>query len=101
MRTSEQREVSALVLFLTLTLILNNSRIKNLQSSVHFMESFLAKIKSVYVSMGLGQFNSTHLYFMVGTTLGVFLIEMLFTGWDKCALKRVFQFEKTTRTDLT
>jgi len=65
------------------------------------MESFLAKIKSVYVSMGLGQFNSTHLYFMVGTTLGVFLIEMLFTGWDKCALKRVFQFEKTTRTDLT
>jgi len=50
--------------------------------------------------MGFGQLNLSHIYFMVGTTVAVFLIEMLFTGWKNSAFRRILRFEKTARTDM-
>ena len=63
------------------------------------METVTLKLKHLIKTFGLDHLNTSHLLFLVCVTLSVFLIELYFTGWNNSSLKKIFVFNKSTRTD--
>ena len=63
------------------------------------LERIITKIKSLIHGFGLDHFPWEVMYFSLGVTFSVLLIELLFVGWGKSSLKKLIQFDKSTRSD--